>query len=160
MQLYMDAVQGDRIPAGIFYFPASSDYTTSSEPRFRRKGFINGDKDALKCGDKSITDQSNSEFFNASLAEKTTSQHVLDEDTFLYFLRYGNYVSRQATAEVKEGYVEPTPYKGKCTFCKFGGMCGFNKEVDAVRNEPTISAAQIAAIVRKIEEEKNDGQAD
>ena len=55
MQLYMSEVKGERIPAGVFYFPASVDYSDGEEGKFRMQGFLNGDREALLCGDKNIT---------------------------------------------------------------------------------------------------------
>ncbi len=155
MQLYMSAIKGERIPAGVFYFPASVDYTDTSEGKFQMKGFLNGDSDALLCGDKSLTEDKQSEFFPASL-KNTHSKRVMDESTFRDFLDYSVFVSRQAQEELKDGFIAPTPYAASCDFCKYGGMCGFNRDVCSARQEQSIDAAAIAEIARK----KRDGEED
>ncbi len=149
MQLYMSEIQGERIPAGVFYFPASVEYSDEDEGRFRMRGFLNGDEEALKAGDKSIAEGGKSEYFSASLKNTARQSKVMDEQTFRSFLDYGVLVAKGAVKELKEGYVAPSPYEGKCEYCKFGGMCGFNREVAARRKEGSITPAAIAAIAKK-----------
>ena len=151
MQLYMSAIKGERVPAGVFYFPASSDYSESREEKFRMKGFLNGDEEALLCGDKTITEEKASEYFPAAL-KNTRSKRVMDGETFRDFLDYSIYVSRQGCKELKEGFIAPTPYGKTCEYCKYGGMCGFNRDTASVRTEANIDPATIAAIAEKVRE--------
>ena len=154
MQLYMSELKGERIPAGVFYFPASVAYDSEEEGRFRMKGFLNGDKDALLCGDKNLSGKKKSEFFPAALENERTSKRVMDEQTFRDFLDYSVFVARQGCTELKEGYIAATPYESGCQYCKYGGMCGFNKDCAQPRKEKTIDPAEIAEIARK----KRDGE--
>lgn len=156
MQLYMSKLKGERIPAGVFYFPASVDYKDGDDGRFRMKGFLNGDQDALRCGDRNIQEREKSEFFPASLVNAPTAKRVMDEETFRKFLDYAVLVARQGVVELKEGFIEPTPYEGKCNYCKYGGACGFKKDVSAVRKEGAIDAPQIARIVAEAQEGKGE----
>ncbi len=149
MQLYMSAIKGKRVPAGVFYFPASIDYTPSEENRFQMKGFMNGDIEALQCGDNTLTEEGQSEFFPASLRANATSKRVMDEDTFRNFLDYSTLVARQGVKEIKEGFVAPTPYDKSCKYCKYGGLCGFNRDKASPRVEGTIDTKTIAEIARK-----------
>ncbi len=146
LQLYMSNVKGERIPAGVFYFPASVDYSASAEGKYRMQGFLNGDEDALKCGDKNIDEKIKSEYFPASLKNNAKSQRVMDEQTFRDFLDYSVFVARKGCEELKEGYVAPSPYKGTCQYCKYGGMCGFSKELIGEREEKDVSPKTIAKI--------------
>ena len=148
MQLYMSAVKGERIPAGVFYFPASVDYTDSAEKKFQMQGFLNGDERALRSGDKNINETSQSEYFPASL-KNARSKRVMDEQTFRDFLDYAVLVARQGVKELKDGYIAPTPYGKICEYCKYGGMCGFNGETCQPRTETNIDPATIAEIARR-----------
>ena len=107
MQLYMSELKGERIPAGVFYFPASVNYADEDEGRFRMKGFLNGDEEALKCGDKNITEDKKSEYFPAALKNTAATKRVMDETTFRDFLDYAVLVSRQGCQELKEGISRP-----------------------------------------------------
>ena len=156
MQLYMSKLKGERIPAGVFYFPASIEYASEDEGRFRMKGFLNGDRDALLCGDVNLTEEKKSEYFSAALKNSPLSTKVMDEQTFRDFLDYSLLVARRGSAELKEGYIAPTPYEDECKFCKYGGMCGFDCDTRKPRKESTIDPKTIAAIAKK--EKEGDGR--
>ena len=155
MQLYMSELKGERIPAGVFYFPASLDYEAKEEGRFTMKGFLNGDQDALLCGDIDIEEKGKSDFFPASF-HKNTAKRVMDEETFRNFLDYSVHVARQGCKELKEGNIQPSPYVSTCDYCKYGGMCGFNKETQTVRSEKDIDPKTIAEIARTTRDGKGD----
>lgn len=154
MQLYMSELKGERIPAGVFYFPAAVDYSEEDEGRFRMKGFLNGDEDALRAGDKHISETVKSEYFPAALKNSVMARRVMDGDTFRDFLDYAVLVARQGAQEIKEGYIAPTPYDDGCKYCKYGGMCGFNKDVAKPRKEKAIQPKTIAELARK----RRDGE--
>jgi len=156
MQLYMSAVKGEKIPAGVFYFPASVKYAESAENRFQMKGFLNGSKEALLCGDKALTEEKKSEFFAASLKNSGNAKKIMDETQFCDFIDYAVLEARQGRKELEEGFIAPSPYEGSCEYCKFGGMCGFNRDVLKTRKESEIAPATIAEIVRKQKEGGKD----
>lgn len=155
MQLYMSSIKGERIPAGVFYFPASVSYTDEKEGKFRMRGFLNGDEAALRAGDNGIREDKQSEYFPASLKNQR-SKRVMDEETFRDFLDYSVFVARQGCQELKDGYIAPSPYGGGCEYCKYGGMCGFNRDTCRPRTEPTIDPPAIAEIARTMREGEKD----
>ncbi len=156
MQLYMSTLKGERVPAGVFYFPASIQYADEDEGRFRMKGFLNGDEEALKCGDKNIQEDKKSEFFPAALKNSASTKRVMDESTFRDFLDYSVLVARQGCQELKEGNIQPSPYEGNCEYCKYGGMCGFDKDVASPRKETSIDPVAIARIARETRDGKEE----
>lgn len=155
LQLYASALKGERIPAGVFYFPAVVDYGEGDyRERFRMQGFMNGDEDALRTGDKSITETEKSEFFPTSLKPSASTKRVMDGETFRDFLDYAVLVARRGEKELKEGFIAPSPYDKACQYCKYGGMCGFDKELCKPRKEATIDPKTIANIAK----EERDGE--
>ncbi len=148
-QLYMHEIKGDRIPAAVLYFPAALDFAAEDEGRFRMKGFLNGSRNALLCGDVNLTDEKKSEYFPAALTNSARTECVMDEKDFKDFIDYSVYVSRQACKELKGGFIAATPYKDECKYCKYGGMCGFNKDVQEQRKEERVYPATIVKIVKK-----------
>ena len=155
MQLYMSAIKGERVPAGVFYFPASVDFSDGEDARFQMKGFLNGDTEALLCGDKTLTEEKQSEYFPAAL-KNPRSKRVMPEETFRDFLDYSVFVARQGSNELKEGYIAPSPYGTSCEYCKYGGMCGFNRDACSPRIETNIEPAAIAKIAREVREGKEE----
>ncbi len=157
MQLYMSEIMGERIPAGVFYFPASVSYSDEDEGRFRMKGFLNGEENALLAGDTTLAEDKKSEHFAASLKNTARQTKVMDEETFRDFLAYGNLVAKQGAKELKEGYIAPTPYGGSCKYCKFGGMCGFSRDRGVERKSPSVPPTVIADIAKtELENNKKD----
>jgi ATP-dependent helicase/DNAse subunit B len=153
----MSELKGERIPAGVFYFPASINYTTDDEGRFRMRGFMNGAEDALRSGDKNLSPEHEtikSEYFPAALKNSAVAKRVMDEETFRNFLDYAVLVARQGCKELKDGYIAPSPYKGSCDYCKYGGMCGFNKDTSSPRKESAIEPNTIANIAKESREGK------
>ncbi len=151
MQLYMAHLQAGRIPAGVFYFPASVAYSDGEEGRFRMKGFLNGDEEALLAGDIHLEqdEKKKSEYFDASLKDNKRRSKVMDEETFRRFLDYGVLVARQGAKELAEGFIAPSPYEGKCSYCKYGGMCGFSRDCGVERKEGSVTPSAIAGIARE-----------
>lgn len=154
LQLYMSALKGDKIPAGVLYFPASVAYG-DEEGRFRMRGFMNGNEDALKAGDVYITEEKQSEYFPASLKNER-SKRVMEESVFRDFLDYSVFVARQGSKELKEGYIAPSPYGETCAYCKYGGLCGFNQKTSCARKEESIDGAEIAEIAKINREGKEE----
>ena len=155
LQLYMSELKGERVPAGVFYFPASVQYATDDEGRFRMRGFLNGSEEALRSGDKDLAkagEKVKSEYFSAALVNSAQAKKVMDEETFRDFLDYSVYVARQGCKELKEGYIAPSPYGEACKYCKYGGMCGFNKDCATARKEQSIDPSAIAKIAKKFRE--------
>ena len=149
LQLYMSQLKGERVPAGVFYFPASINYETEDEGRFRMKGFLNGDEGALLCGDVHLASGGKSEYFAAALKNTPQATKVMEESVFRDFLDYAELISRGATKEIRDGFIAPTPYDGECEYCKYGGMCGFDCDIKKPRKEEKIEPKTIAAIAKK-----------
>jgi hypothetical protein len=83
----------------------------------------------------------------------------MDEQSFRDFIEYSTLVSKQGHTELKEGYVAPTPYDNACEICKYGGMCGFNKEKEKPRKERAVTGSEVVEIVSQTRE-KEDTQND
>lgn len=156
MQLYMSAVKGERTPAGVFYFPASLSFKSDGGVNFEMAGFLNGDEAAIRAGDKELEAGKVSDFFGAALGSNGSRMAVMDGETFSYFLDYAVLEARQGTKELKGGFIAPTPYEGACDWCKYGGICGFNKDKQKPRSEKAIKPKQIADIVKKAQEGQED----
>ncbi|MBO5334965.1 MAG: exodeoxyribonuclease V subunit gamma [Clostridia bacterium] len=155
MQLYMDVLRGEsgKIPAAVLYFPASVSYSSEADGKFRMKGFLNSDVGAIQAGDTTLSGTEKSEHFDAGLVTKKPGK-AMPGDMFTDFLDYATYVSASAREELRQGFIAPSPVMrdsrhNACTWCKFGGMCGFHKDRMAFRKIPSVSSEQVVEIVRK-----------
>ena len=155
IQLYMCAVKGDKIPAGVFYFPASVEYKKEADDagRYRLLGYLNGDEEVLSAGDKGIQDDIKSPFFEASLKNNAKLDKVMSGKEFEAFIDYAPLVAERAREELKDGFVEPSPYAGACSICRYGGACGWDAEVKP-REEKAVKPVAIAEIAKKAKGDK------
>ena len=113
------------------------------------KGFLNANKNALLCGDVNLTEDKKSEYFPAALVNSARTKRVMDESEFKDFIDYSVYVAKGACKELKGGFIAATPYDKSCTYCKYGGMCGYSKDVVMPRKENSIEPDVISKIVKK-----------
>ena len=156
MQLYMSALQGDKKPMGIFYFPTQRDFKKEGTS-YKLKGFINGDEDSLRSGDVAITEEKKSEYFDAQLGNNR-SESVMSGQDFQDFLAYAPLVAKKAREEIAEGDFTPNPYDGACSYCKMSGVCGYNHTSGGCRKETGVSVQTIVDAVRKEKEVDTDAE--
>ena len=157
LQLYMSAVKGDRTPAGVFYFPAKTSYTDKPEERFYMKGFLSNDPDILRLNDATISEEKTSESLGLKLKINANTKRAMPTDQFVDFIDYATFVAKQGKSEMQEGFIAPTPCGGGCRNCKYGGMCGFNSDLNGERREATITPAEIAEIAREAKKKEKGG---
>ena len=74
----------------------------------------------------------------------------MEESDFIDFLDYAPLVAAKGKEEIASGFIAPSPSGSSCQFCKFGGMCGFCKDVSEHRKEDSIDPKNIANIVRNV----------
>ena len=155
LQLYMSAVGEDKVPAGIYYFPASLKFSKEGDEPFRMKGFMNGDKEVIKNSDLTLTEdgKEKSRYVDASLGG-ATSERLMDTDDFRRFIAYSVLASRKSVTELKQGFIAPTPYKESCKYCHYKGMCGAYGKIDKRQPYSAVKCATICEIVKRETGEK------
>lgn len=154
LQLYMSAASAGKKPAGMYYFPASIAFVKEGEEPFRMSGFTNGDGDVIRHMDLSLRGDEKSRFIDASLENNARRDKVMDEETFGDFISYSVLLARKGQAELKEGFVAPTPYDDNCRYCVCRGMCASLGAAIVREKEKKIDCKKIAEIVRKEKEGK------
>lgn len=150
LQLYLKGVSGEKKPAGAFYFPAATGYREEGDTPNRMSGFFCADENVLLLNDTGLKEGEKSEFFEGSRNGKYTQNGMSAED-FSAFLDYSVLVAQKAEGEMREGFIQPTPYEGACEYCKLRSLCGFD---GTPRRESAIKSGGIAQIVRKTRGEK------
>lgn len=148
LPLYMSALADERVPAGILYFPASNDFHDKKDKNFEMIGYVNDSIEALQTADKNFVPNGKTPVIQG---QKAT---MLSEEDLRSFIDYSVQVAKKAREEMAEGYVAASPYEEKCKYCKFGGVCGFNRVKDQPRKESGITAEKIAEIAREKDKEE------
>lgn len=148
LQLYMSAIGADKTPAGVYYFPAVYEYRKEDDCPFRMSGFTNGADEVIKNSDLTLHEGEKSRYINATLGGKNTDK-TMEEEDFRRFIAYSVLSGRRGAAEMKRGFIAPTPYDGSCEYCGYKGMCAsIGKAVVRKVNE-RITCKKIADIVRR-----------
>lgn len=149
LPLYLSAASEGRRAVGAYYFPASVDYKSKADGVFRLQGFMDGSDDVVSASDTTLGPKKKSAYFDAYLSGKKIDSAMSSED-FADFLKYSHLVARKGTREMLEGNITPSPAPEACSFCKFGGSCGFSVGEDGEeRTHRTVKCGELAAIVRK-----------
>lgn len=143
LPLYLRAATAGRRSAGAFYFPARNDFDHGGAGRFRMKGFFSCEEEVLRRMDPALEQGGESALFEW---DGTGGAGGLEREDFERFLDYAVLVARRAEEEMRQGNICPSPKEGACGYCKLHALCAFCGEE---RKKRTVSAAQIAAIVRR-----------
>lgn len=153
LQLYMSAIGAGKTPAGVYYFPASYEYRKESEEPFRMAGFTNANPEVVRNSDLTLQEGEKSKYINATLGGKNGDK-TMEEEDFRLFIAYSVLAGRQGAAEMKRGFIAPTPYEGGCLYCGYKGMCAALGAAVARKVEERITCKKIAEIVKRETEGK------
>lgn len=148
LQLYMSAVSAGKIPAGVYYFPAVYEYRKEDESPFRMSGFTNGAEEVIRNSDLTLKEGEKSRFINASLGGRNTDK-TMEEEDFRRFIAYSVLSGRRGAAEMKRGFIAPSPYAGSCEYCAYKGMCAAIGEAVVRKVSDRITCREIAEIVKR-----------
>lgn len=141
LYLYMNAFLTDKNkPAGAYYFPVHDGYREESEGtdamNYKMSGNTVLDKDVLTATDSMLYANKDSEFVKIKIkkdGEPSSNSQVLTKDEMNAFLKYSIKIAERGVNELKQGYVRPSPYEGKCAYCEYGAMCGYDVNADRER---------------------------
>ncbi len=137
-------------PVGSYYFPVHDRFLEPKKKDYVMQGNTVDDDVILQASDVNLKQSGSSDVISVKIRKKdgkpfATSQTISQTEMKRY-LDYAVLVSQNAIDEMNEGFIKPTPYKGACEYCKYGGMCGFDgnhgctRETKGVTKETIIEA--------------------
>ncbi len=158
LAIYLNAVEDvKRKPAGVLYFPIHNEFAESKEKvkdLYKMKGFILADTDVVLKMDNTLSlDNPKSRFIfptistskgNRASGEIVFTEHagLLTKDQIDSIASYAKMLASQATKEILDGYITPTPYKTSkffpCKYCDYKNVCGILTEEYKTAREPEI----------------------
>jgi ATP-dependent helicase/nuclease subunit B len=152
LQLYMSAVSKGKIPAGMYYFPASPKFVKEGDEPFRLIGFMNSDPEVIHNSDTTLKEgEDRTSRYIDSTYSGAKKQTLMDEGDFKLFIDYALLISRLSVKDIQSGFISPTPYGDVCRYCSVAGMCGaFGKRIP--RNSCAVKCKEIVEIVKREEE--------
>ena len=73
------------------------------------------------------------------------------------YLDYAVKIAEKGVEEMTKGFIKPTPYEGACTYCEYGGMCGFDAKRNVERVASRVSKNTIiSAVDSQLKETKDE----
>ncbi|MBR3804841.1 MAG: PD-(D/E)XK nuclease family protein [Clostridia bacterium] len=155
LYLYMNALTGiGKKPAGAYYYPVKDVYSKTSEDYVMR-GRTVSTTEIITASDNTLAPGGKSTIINVRLkknGELHSNSSVLTEEEMGAYIDYAKKVSANCVDEIRSGIVTPNPYEHACSYCKYGGMCGFNEEEgDLYRKVKSVNSQTIVEAVNPTE---------
>lgn len=144
----------DKTPIGSVYYkviPLSSPEKKSGKIR----GRIVADENLLAKIDRKVTSLEQEGLLGNVMTKNGKINGRLStyipQGVFDDCQEYAKAIIEKACNFMADGFIEVTPNNGACTYCKAGGICGFNDtRVKSFRKISAIKAEDISAIVSEI----------
>ena len=153
LPLYLLAASEGKRAAGAYYFPAKVEYSSSDTSAFCLQGFMDGSPDVVKCSDINVQEKAKSAYVNAYLNGRKLDK-AMEREQFADFLDYAVMVSGGGAGEMLGGNIAPSPVQDACSYCKFGGCCGYDLKKSGERQIVKVDCRRIAEISRQCKEGK------
>lgn len=147
LPLYLSAAAEGRRPAGAYYFPANTEYSADGNGLFTLRGFMDGSEEVVRRSDTGLREKDKSAYVGAYLNGRKLDKAMATED-FFNFLEYAEILAKQGASQLTGGEISPSPATGACAYCKYGGCCGYDKDILGEREEIACDCKKIAEIVR------------
>ena len=134
--------------AGNLYFSIKDKFESKKTSSFNYQGVLLNDINILTKMDSSVNfDKPASEFlpFKISCSKKNIengemvtikSQNLLSIEDFDNIANYVLNLSKKAIEEIKCGYIQTSPIKDECKFCKYAYACGFSNMLNNKERKP------------------------
>ncbi|MDY2880018.1 MAG: PD-(D/E)XK nuclease family protein [Candidatus Borkfalkiaceae bacterium] len=154
LYLYLNAfaVKGKK-PAGAYYYAMNDNFAKEGEPTPLMSGKTLSEEEVLRATDPRLAEDKRSRYVDVRIrslksGEKATGS-LADERTLRGYMKYAMKIAELGTDEIASGTLVPSPYKGACDYCEYGGLCRYDcetgrrpREVRSVTPETVVSAAE------------------
>lgn len=151
--LYAKAFSDKYQTAGVYYFPVADEFGKEDEPFvMSMKGKTLADFNTACLIDDTITpENAKGMYISANLTAKKDGgfkypNGLLTADEFTAYLDYAEKIAAEGISEINDGVIVPSPCDNACSYCKYKGMCGYDKTSDA-RKRSTYSRITKGSII-------------
>ncbi len=177
LYMYSEKKEPGAIPASMLYFQIQDPMYDLEDPddlekakdelrkKMRPKGEMLGEEEALGLLDRSLKGlgpQASSEYFNVGIRKEggfTSTSRILDEETMEMLLDEAVEVAEKEAAEIMDGRISVSPYRGTCKYCPYLSACGMDRKIPGYsfrKDDGMKRADAIAALRAKHEDDKGD----
>lgn len=144
--------------AGAYYYKVDDSFSDQEGERKTYVGRTLFDDGIATAMDSRLKSENESVKFGLKFTEKSErtlkeSSSTLSERELRCYTEYAKKVSTEGAEEMCDGVIVPSPYEGSCAYCKFGGICGYDGEVEQkTRNVGAVTKSTIARAVEEDDE--------
>ncbi len=165
--LYAKAFENKYKPVGVYYFPIADGFVKPNESAVMSlKGRTIADVSVVRELDYSVTDDNlKGTFIDVSIKTNKkgefSSKKLFTPEQFTAFSNYATAVAGNALEEINDGVIVASPSQGACVYCKFHGICGYDKTDNKTREVSGIDKNSIVSAVeyeRELTERQNQNQ--
>ena len=160
LYLYMNAfTQNGLIPSGAYYFPVHDGFEKKADRNYLMKGKTVDTQEVIMATDNNLQSGTKSQHVSVAInkdGKVSKNSATLNESEMQNYLKYAIKIAEKGVDEITSGFIEPSPYIGACTYCQYGGMCGFDLKSCAERVAKKITKQTIVSAVNNVEKETKD----
>ncbi len=158
-------------PAGVLYFHVHDPMIQASSllpedklddeifKKFKMKGLLLGDEEAVRLMDDSLTEGSTSNIIAAGLKKdggfRSTSS-IASEEEFNLLRNHVRSTFKKIGTNITDGVIDISPYKLKdkmpCTYCEYKSVCQFDESLEE-NNFRILKSEKNDEVLRKLREE-------
>ncbi|WP_226670020.1 helicase-exonuclease AddAB subunit AddB [Metabacillus litoralis] len=158
-------------PAGVLYFhvhdPMIQASTMLSEDKlddeifkkFKMKGLLLGDEEAVRLMDNSLTEGSSSNIIAAGLKKEggfRSTSSIASEEEFKLLRNHVRTTFKNIGTNITDGVIDISPYKLKdkkpCTYCEYKSVCQFDDSLEE-NNYRVLKSEKNDAVLKRMREE-------
>jgi len=148
--LYLNAVKSGYTPCGGYYFDLNNDFTEGNDiDNYKMTGITLFDDEVLQKTDSELIDKGLALTVNIKNDKSKLKGDILTYENFENYLNYSILISENATKEIIDGIIIPSPYK-ECGYCNYQGVCGYDENngrttrvVENIKAETISTAVQL-----------------
>lgn len=161
LYLYANAFLDDKTKlAGVYYYKVNDKFSDSEDKQVYFGNTLLND-DVIESMDSRIKTENQSKAFKIKYTINkqnergiSTKAGLISEKHLNSFVKYAKLISTTGANEMAEGNIVTSPCASNgtssCDYCKFGGLCGYDGEVDdLLRRTTSVTCEKIDEAVEK-----------
>lgn len=123
---------------------------------YRMTGLVNSDFHVIESIDHEMGDKTGaSKIVKVSTTKNGVSKRstVIDSDNYMKFIDHVYTMADEMKQDILKGNIEINPTEKACTYCPYGGVCGFDRKLgDRYREMEKVDLEEVIARLNKTDE--------
>ena len=126
---------------------------------YRMSGLVNSDFNVIEAIDKELSQATgNSKIIKVGTTKTGLSSRstVIENNNYMKFINHVYDMAENMRKDIIDGNIQINPTENACTYCPYGGVCGFDLKVgDRYRQLEKLDLKQV---ISRLNTEENKGE--